>query len=112
MLLGKRSRTVEELVVLVDGQHALGAHERRPPQGETAGAGASPPRPAATACGFAFETLGCAEIRAATDVPNAASGAVLRRLGFLPARTTEDGEHGYRVLLAQAASLRGTDAGP
>lgn len=49
---------------------------------------------AATACGFAFETLGCAEIRAATDIPNAASSAVLRRLGFSLARTTDDGEHG------------------
>ena len=49
---------------------------------------------AAAACGFAFETLGCAEIRAATDIPNAASGAVLRRLGFSLARTTDDGEHG------------------
>lgn len=49
---------------------------------------------AATACGFAFEKLACAEIRAATDIPNAASGAVLRRLGFSLARTTNDGEHG------------------
>ena len=50
---------------------------------------------AAAACRFAFETLGWTEARAAIDVPNVASGAVLERLR-LPARTYDGGRH--RVL--------------
>ena len=49
---------------------------------------------AAGACGFAFDALGWAAIRAATDTPNTASRAVLGRLGFSLDRTTDDGEHG------------------
>ena len=50
---------------------------------------------AAAACRFAFETLGWTEVRAAIDVPNAASGAVLERLGFQIERTTDDGTAFY-----------------
>lgn len=45
---------------------------------------------ATAACRFAFETLGWTEVRAAIDVPNTASGAVLERLGFHRTRTTDD----------------------
>jgi RimJ/RimL family protein N-acetyltransferase len=50
---------------------------------------------AAAACRFAFETLGWTEVRAAIDVPNTASGAVLERLGFRLERTTDDGTAFY-----------------
>ena len=50
---------------------------------------------ATAACRFAFETLGWTEVRAAIDVPNTASGAVLARLGFRLARTTDDGTAFY-----------------
>ena len=59
---------------------------------------------AAAACRFAFDALGWAEIRAATDTPNTASTAVLGRLGFALDRTTDDGEHGtsfYVLVRAQ-----------
>lgn len=49
---------------------------------------------AATTRRFASETLGCAEIRAPTDIPNAAASAVLWRLGFSLAPTADDGEYG------------------
>ena len=49
------------------------------------------------ACRFAFETLGWTEIRAAIDVPNTASRAVLERLGFRLARTTDAGTAFYRL---------------
>lgn len=52
---------------------------------------------AGAACRFAFETLGCTEVRAAIDVPNTASGAVLERLGFRLDRTTDDGTAFYRL---------------
>ena len=50
---------------------------------------------AAAACRFAFDTLGWKEVRAAIDLPNTASGAVLARLGFRLARTTDDGTAFY-----------------
>ena len=50
---------------------------------------------AAAACRFAFDTLGWKEVRAAVDVPNTASRAVLARLGFRLARTTDDGTAFY-----------------
>lgn len=43
---------------------------------------------------YAFRDLGFPEVRAATDVPNAASIAVLERLGMHEWKRTEDGEHG------------------
>ena len=52
---------------------------------------------AGAACRFAFETLGWTEIRAAIDVPNTASGAVLDRLGFRRERTTDDATAFYRL---------------
>ena len=52
---------------------------------------------AAAACRFAFETLGWSEIRAAIDVPNTGSGAVLERLGFRLERTTDDGTAFYAL---------------
>ena len=57
---------------------------------------------AAAACGFAFDTLGWSEVRAAIDVPNTASGAVLVRLGFRAERTTDDGTAFY--VLSRAVS--------
>ena len=52
---------------------------------------------ATAACEFAFETLGWTEVRAAIDVPNTASGAVLERLGFRLARRSDDGTAFYVV---------------
>ena len=69
---------------------------------------------AAAACRFAFDALGCAEIRAATDTPNTASTAVLGRLGFALDRTTDDGEHGtsfYVLHRARAATPPGRSSG-
>lgn len=67
---------------------------------------------ATAACRFAFDTLGWKEVRAAIDVPNTASGAVLARLGFRLARTTEDGTAFY-VLERRRRSLRADrEAGP
>jgi len=42
----------------------------------------------------AFGTLGLDEVRAATDLPNSASIAVLERLDFVEWRRTDDGGHG------------------
>ena len=65
---------------------------------------------AAAACEFAFETLGWTEVRAAIDVPNTASGAVLARLGFRLARTTDDGT-GFYVLTRQRHERRSPGRG-
>jgi len=43
---------------------------------------------------YAFGTLGLQEVRAATDEPNTASVAVLRRLGFEEWKRTDDGPAG------------------
>jgi ribosomal-protein-alanine N-acetyltransferase len=45
---------------------------------------------ALTICEYAFRELGFLEIAAATDVPNEASIAVLRRLGMRAVRTAND----------------------
>lgn len=61
---------------------------------------------AEAACRFAFESLRFSEIRAAVDVPNQASIAVLARLGFSLARTTGDGARGtaFYVLTRRSAT--------
>ena len=41
-------------------------------------------------CGYAFDKVGWARIRAATDLPNTASAKVLLRLGMVLDRTTEE----------------------
>ena len=52
---------------------------------------------------YAFDTLGLTEVRAATDVPNTGSIAVLRRLGFEEWRRTDDGPAGtLRFRLSEA----------
>jgi len=52
---------------------------------------------------YAFDTLGLPELRAATDVPNTDSIAVLRRLGFEEWKRTDDGPAGtLRFRLAEA----------
>jgi RimJ/RimL family protein N-acetyltransferase len=49
---------------------------------------------AAAAIDYAFGVLGLEEVRAATDVPNTASIAVLERLGMRERRRTADGARG------------------
>jgi RimJ/RimL family protein N-acetyltransferase len=49
---------------------------------------------AAAALDYAFGVLGLEEVRAATDVPNTSSVAVLRRLGMRERRRTADGVDG------------------
>lgn len=49
---------------------------------------------AAEAVRYGFEDLGFDEVRAATDVPNAASIRVLERLGMREWRRSDDGPHG------------------
>lgn len=49
---------------------------------------------AAAAIDYAFDVLGFDAVRAATDVPNSASVAVLERLGMRERKRTEDGSHG------------------
>ena len=45
-------------------------------------------------CDYAFQSLGFAEVAAATDLPNEASARVLDRLGMTLDRTTDDGPAG------------------
>ncbi len=49
---------------------------------------------ARTAVDYAFDVLGLEEVRAATDVPNVDSIAVLRRLGFDDVGRTDEGAAG------------------
>ena len=49
---------------------------------------------AGAACDYAFRMLGVEVVRAATDLPNTASAAVLHRLGMILDRTTDEGEAG------------------
>ena len=49
---------------------------------------------AGAACDCAFNVLGFEAVRAATDLPNTASLAVLRRLGMSLDRTTDEGDAG------------------
>ncbi len=49
---------------------------------------------AATAIDYAFDVLGFDDVRAATDVPNTASIAVLERLGMSQRKRSADGSHG------------------
>ena len=49
---------------------------------------------ARAACDYAFNVLGFEAVRAATDLPNTASVAVLHRLGMSLDRTTDEGEAG------------------
>ena len=49
---------------------------------------------AEAACDCAFNVLGFEAVRAASDLPNTASAAVLRRLGMSQVRTTDEGEAG------------------
>jgi len=53
---------------------------------------------------YAFAVLGLEDVRAATDVPNTASIAVLERLGMRERRRTADGAHGtvfFQVLASE-----------
>jgi len=61
---------------------------------------------ARAAVAHAFETLGFAEVRAATDVPNAASMEVLLRLGFEEWKRTEEGPAGTAFFRLAAARWR------
>ena len=56
--------------------------------------------------GYAFDTLGFDEVKAATDLPNAASVAVLERLGFEEWRRTDDGREGTLFFRVAAARWR------
>ncbi len=49
---------------------------------------------ARAACDYAFNVLGFEAVRAATDLPNTASVAVLHRLDMTLDRTTDEGEAG------------------
>ena len=49
---------------------------------------------AGAACDYAFNVMGFEAVRAATDLPNTASVAVLHRLGMSLDRTTDEGEAG------------------
>jgi ribosomal-protein-alanine N-acetyltransferase len=58
------------------------------------------------AMGYAFDTLGFGEVRAATDAPNLASIAVLERLGFEESRRTDDGPAGTVFFRLRAVRWR------
>lgn len=58
------------------------------------------------AMAHAFDGLGFVEVLAATDVPNTASIAVLRRLGFEEWRRTDDGPKGTAFFRVSEARWR------
>ena len=63
---------------------------------------------AAAAIAYGFDALGFDEVRAATDTPNAASIAVLRRLGMQERRRSTEGEHGTLFFRVSAGEWEGT----
>jgi ribosomal-protein-alanine N-acetyltransferase len=62
---------------------------------------------AAAALDYAFGVLALEEVRAATDVPNTASVAVLHRLGMRERRRTDDGVAGTVFFQLLASEWRG-----
>ena len=64
------------------------------------------------AMAYAFDTLGFDEVKAATDVPNKASVAVLERLGFEEWRRTDDGPEGTIFFRVAAARWRARVTSP
>ncbi len=63
---------------------------------------------AGAACDCAFNVLGFETVRAATDLPNTASVAVLHRLGMSLDRTTDEGEAGTGFFSIERATWLST----